>query len=80
MTNSDDVVLYLSELMQDRERLSQTPGRFKHVERLVDQGQFLLFVGGNISCSVDIRDILEAKFSSISIRRQFDWGGRVLGK
>ncbi|KAI6198149.1 KH domain-containing protein [Aphelenchoides besseyi] len=37
MTTNQEEVLYLTELMADRERLSQTPGRYKHVERLVDQ-------------------------------------------
>ena len=33
-----DDVTYLAELMNDRNELSIHHGRYKHVERLVDQG------------------------------------------
>lgn len=40
-----DKCLYLKQLLADKNIISRMPGTFLHMERLLDDGKFILFIG-----------------------------------
>lgn len=47
--NTQSIADYLAQLLKDRKQLAAFPNVFNHVERLLDEGNFDLFLGGKVA-------------------------------